>query len=358
MSVYAWMVLLILLFAFVMQGNLPKNKKYIIVACILLFVVMGFRDVFVIGNDSAGSYRHMFKHIPETEWSDIKLLKDNAGMTVLVKAMYAVTSGDFQTFMIIISAFFIVCFAWFVNKYSVSPVQSIIYYLGLLLYIFMFDALKQSIAMSILLFSFDAAMDKKLTKFLILTVLAAWFHFPALVFIPAYWIVNMKTGTGYIVVLAIMLALTYLFRDEILNIMLKAYGTEIIDTKMRFFGNKAIIMLIIVAAALILRPPTQGDKLYCALLQLIGVSVVLQTFASYNNTFERLADYYFQYAVVFIPLAFEKCELKKTYFSDAFNRMVKTFASFVFCGFGIWRFLDYVNNCWYLSPYVFYFGKK
>lgn len=358
MTVYTWLVVLLLLAALLMQGNVKGNKKFIIVAFVLLFCVMGLRDVYTIGNDSSSSYLHHFQGMENAAWDELGGKGEenyNMGFSYLMKVGYELTDGDYQLFIALLTVFVLFSYVRFIKKYSSSPIQSVLYFLGLMFYTFLFDALKQSIAMAILLFAFDAIIDRRIGKFIILVLLAAWFHFPALIFLPAYWIGNMKLGRGYLFLLAAMLVVTYFFRDQMIDMMTDAYSTELYDNGLRFLANKVVVMLIIVVAALVLRPPTQNDRVYCTLLQLIGVAVVLQTFASYNNTFTRLADYYFQVSIVFLPLVFEKCELKKCYFNPKTDRMIKTVAPIAFCGFAIWRFLGNVNADEFLSPYVFFF---
>ena len=103
-------------------------------------------------------------------------------------------------------------------------------------------------------------------------------------------------------------------------------------------------MLVIVVAAVFLRPPTEGDSVYNACLIFTGVAIVIQTFCGYNNIFERLADYYFHTSIVFIPLVFEKCELKRHLLDRSTELMVKELGTPVFCALAIWRFLSMVNN--------------
>ena len=123
----------------------------------------------------------------------------------------------------------------------------------------------------------------------------------------------MRVDRNYLILLAAILLVTYFFRDRILTLMLSAYGGDDVNASMegiRFLRNKAIIMIIIVAAAVFLRPPTEGDSVYNACLIFTGVAIVFQTFCGYNNIFERLADYYFHTSIVLLPLVFEKCDLK------------------------------------------------
>ncbi len=353
MTAFTWMVILVVLAAFLLQGNVKGNKKFIFVAFLILFCVMGLRDVNTVGNDSSGttgSYPVSYRNIGQTEWSELSGRGENnynVGFSYLMKAVYELTDGDYQAFITIISLFIMFSYMRFIRKYSTSPIQSVLYFLGLIYFTFMFDALKQAMAMSVLLFAFDAIIDKKPIKFILLVLLAAAFHFPALIFLPAYWIGRMKIGSSYLILLAVLLALTFVLRDQLLNLMLGAYGGSDIEGSMegiRFLRNKSLVMIFIVIAAIVLRPPTEGDTVYNACLIFAGVSIVFQTFCGYNNIFERLADYYFHTAIVMIPLVFEKCELKKHLLDINTELAVKKFAPLVFCGFAVWRFLSYVNN--------------
>ena len=222
----------------------------------------------------------------------------------------------------------------------------------------MFNTLKQSIAMAFILFAFDGVMERKPIRFLLMVWLASLFHFPALVFLPAYWIANMRLGKSYLIFLAALFAFTYLYRERLLDLMTDAYDTVITDTGRRFFANKVIIMLIIIAAALAIRPPSEEDRVYNALLMILGVSAVIQTFSSYNNTFERLADYYFQFAIVFIPMVFEDIKTPRQYLTELELVTIRRVGPYLFCAFAIWRFLSVTIKDPTLYPYQFYFQAE
>lgn len=326
-----------------------------------MFCIIGLRDVYTVGCDSATSYLRAFEDIAEIEWRDISGRGNenyNIGFAYLLKLGYIVTKGDYQTFIVIISAFMMISYAHFVGKYSPSPVQSVLYFLGLLYFSFMFDALKQGIAMSILLFSFDAIIEKKPIKFVALVLLASWFHFPAMVFLTAYPIARINVNRTYIILLIVLLALTYAFRDYMLKLMLNSYGGENLDASMegvKFLRNKTIIMIAIVVLSMILRPMTSEDRVYTTLMKFAGIAIVFQTFCGYNNIFERLADYYFHYSIVLIPLAFEKCDLKKNCLQAGVTKAIKSVAPVLACAFAIWRFWGFTEVSITLSKYRFFF---
>jgi hypothetical protein len=355
MNMYVGMMAAVLVLAYVMRGDKPENKDYIWLSCLLMFVLCGMRDVYNIGIDSASSYISIFRGLGEMDWKDIPQ-GNNMGFTYLLKLCHTLTGGDYQRFYMLYTAFFMVIFGRFVSKYSPNPVQSFCYFWGLLCYIFLFDGLKQGIAMGFITLAFDAIVEKKPLRFALLVSIAWWFHAPALVFAPAYLIAMMKPGRMYLLFLAALLAFTYKFQDQLLELMLEFYDTTIYDYEMRFLANKAIIMLGIVAAALILRPPEEKDRVYGILLQFMGIAIVIQTFASYNNTFERLANYYFQFCVVFIPLVFQADTRRSRLLDIKTEAMAKQLAPWAFCAFGVWRFANYIQaNDWLWLPYRFFF---
>lgn len=353
MTVYTWMVVLLLLAALLLNGNKKGNIKFILIAFLLLFAVMGLRNVNTAGVDSSGSggsYPVIFRRYGQVVWG--ALYRENSdnfniGFKYLTKGLYELTDGDYQMYITILSLYVIFSYMRFIRKYSPAPIQSVLYLLGLLYFTLLMDALKQAMAMSTLLFAFDAIFEKRPVKFVLLVLLAATFHFPALVFLPAYWLSRMRVDRNYLILLAAILLVTYFFRDRILTLMLNAYGGDDINASMegvRFLRNKAIIMIIIVVAAVFLRPPTEGDSVYNACLIFTGVAIVFQTFCGYNNIFERLADYYFHTAIIFIPLIFEKCELKRHALDLSTELLIKNLGTPAFCAFAIWRFLSMVNN--------------
>ena len=231
--------------------------------------------------------------------------------------------------------------------------------MGLLFFTFTMSGLKQTLAMSLIILSFDGIYEHKVLRFVFLVFVASIFHFPALVFLPAYWIANMRLGRTYLIFLAALFIVTYLFRDQLVEWMTDTYETEIINNSgMRFLANKVVVMLIIIVAAIVIRPPHPDDGLYCSLLMLIGVAAVIQTFASYNNTFERLADYYFQFSVAFIPMIFEQVRTKRRYLSERELSLVRNVGPYLFCAFAIWRFLNTVSNDSAFNPFQFYFQAE
>ena len=72
MNIYALLVALVLVTALLMRGYQQGNKKYVIVACLLLFAIYGLRNTFVLGHDAPSSYLHLFQRMPTYSTLSIK----------------------------------------------------------------------------------------------------------------------------------------------------------------------------------------------------------------------------------------------------------------------------------------------
>ena len=358
MNIYMIMAASVLLMALLLRGNIPHNKRYIIWACLLMFAVYGLRDAYSVGNDSASSYLHFFQSLEERSWEDLSAgadLNDNLGWRLFAKLGYIVVNGDYQLFIIIISSFVVFVFGRFIYRYSASPVQSIVYYWGLLFYTFNFSALKQSIAMSLLLLAFDAVVDRKLFRFLIIMAIAMQFHFPSLIFLPAFFLVKLNPKRGFLLVIAAAFVAVFFWRDQIMNFMLQFYYEEQnFYGQDRFLTGKVTVMLALVLIAYFLRMPTKDNPAYSASLQFVAIATVIQLFSVYNNVFERLADYYFQFSVIFVPFIFDS----RSDGSNASKRLAVTaLAPYVLGVLCLLRLNDIVTReTSFLLPYRFFFS--
>ena len=359
MDYYKLLVALIIGTALLMHGYRQGSKGYVIIACLMLFAIYGLRDTYIIGGDSSSSYLHQFQRMPNYSWQSILSLSENVGYRVLNKLVYELTDGDYQVMITLISVFVTICFGVTIYKYSPNPLASILYHFGLLFYIFHFSALKQSIAMGFVMLSLTPLLERKLFRFFLLVMAGAVFHLPATVFLLAYPVSKLRPGRSLLVVLAVVLIATFILRQPLVNIMSSLYknegGSQTTADGGTFLRTKSLIMIGIVVAAVIFRKPKAEDKAYTILLELMGMAIVFQTFCSYGNIYERLADYFFQFSVIFLPMVFDRTADREPLIEWRMMEVIDTAAPFVFCGYAVYRFIDTATHNQYLYPFHFFF---
>lgn len=358
MNIYILLVLFLCFFSILFYREKDHGKQ-LFCSFILLFIIMGFREARLIGNDSATSY---LNHYINAMYNPIDMAwNKNVGFYILFKC-FAANNIDYQVFLIFEAAF--VCYAYgrLLKKYSPDPFISILWFLGMLYYTLLFSALKQAFAMALVCFAFDAMMQKKIVRYLVYVVLAMLFHFPAIVFLPAYWLVKMKIDKHFLFTLFIAFVLVFIFRERILNLANDIYYGEgsgyTYSSNAKFLGTKVILMVFSIVVGVLLRKPDyRQDSIYTSILMIMCFAAVFQTFCYYNNIFERMADYYYQFSILFIPMIFDS---RKRNVGLIMANESSTITSILFLGritiiaFCIFNFLIYVLNNRQLSPFVFF----
>lgn len=211
--------------------------------------------------------------------------------------------GSFEICLFLIAAFVAITLGILVYRYSPSLYWSYVIYLAMGFYISSFNILKQIIAMGFITLAMMAIFERKPIRFLILVLVAALFHQPALIFLAAYPFANKKVDATYGGIIAVLVAVVFLFRDQIVRQATELYYVDDMSFQvMDDVGNKVVVMVLILIFALIMRPLRNYDVYYRQIFSIMVLATVVQTFAVYDNVFSRLADYFFQFSVLFIPM--------------------------------------------------------
>jgi len=193
-----------------------------------------------------------------------------------------------------------------VFKYSPAPYWSYLMYIAMGFFSFTYSGLKQTIAMGFLMLAAIAMFEGKLKAFIGWTLIATIFHTPACIFLPAYMVARQRFTQKHMIFLIVLALCIFLFRNQIVSFAAKAYY----DTEGKYsadgqIGGRTLMMLFILFVAAILRPVQTKDKIYCQTFNLMVIAAMIQYFGMYDNVFTRLADYYYQFVILFMPLMME-----------------------------------------------------
>lgn len=303
-----------------MEAN--KNLLFVIMAVTLLFVLhprfrgekkLCVQILTIILTLFAGlrtwrsgdmyHYCYVFLECNMPGWSlNINNYTDTIGLQILFHLCGQLGLG-FEAVVFLVAAFVAVTLGVLVYRYSPSVYWSYMIYLAMAFYMSSFDILKQAIAMALVMWAMMAVLEDKPRRFLVLVAVAFAFHQPSLIFIIAYPFANKKINTSYFFVVAAMLLVIYFFGDQIIDLATEMYyGEEIEFETDGNVGGKVRVMVMIMALAVILRPLHNFDRIYRQVFNMMVLAAMIQYFSMYDNVFTRLADYYYQFSVLFIPL--------------------------------------------------------
>lgn len=335
-----------LLFA---TGRDLDNSKKLCIQCVTVVITCfsGFRS-WRYGDLMHYCFNFLQTNLPE--WQiDFENRTDTVGLQ-LVYRFFGQLGFGFETVIFVIAAFCAISLGVVVYRYSSSPYFSYLMYIALGNYMFTFSALKQAVASAFIMLSFIFIIEKKPIKFTALVLIAFLFHRPAILFLAAYIIANKKIDKYYFMALGSAVVAVIFFIDEIVTWFSNLYYDTMEFTVNESVGFKQTMMILIIVFAVFLRPPKDFDRVYKCTFNIIVTAAIIQSFAIYDNVFTRLADYFFQFFVIFVPLMLETGEeqaLKIPEHADKIKYTYQRYYPFLKIGISAFAVIYYV---WALSP--------
>ena len=299
---YYLLLAAILALGFLMPQGKKDRKQYIVIMAVLHSLLSGLRHQYLTGDMQSYCYKY-WRTLNEGWFSD-ELFQGgrNFGFNWLLKFFSTLSNGEFQVFLIISAIFIEVVVAYLIYKYSPLPWLSFLVWNCMGFYCFGFSAIKQSIAMGLIMIAFVGIMEERPKQFALFTILAGFVHTPALIFLPAYFLSKQKFNLRTLIIYFCGAAAVFINRNQIVNLMQDVYYEDGIIGDDAGLGGRFFLIVLFIVAGFALKG--FNGKYFSKVANLMVVAAVLQMFSGFDNVFTRLTDYYLQFLIIFIPLAF------------------------------------------------------
>lgn len=317
------MTLYLLLLSIVFFQSIPSllNNKYnwnnilAYIFFIELAVILCFKS-YVVGADSFGYYNIFLsiQNIP-VYTSDTGI---EQGYFLFNKLLGCITNNP-QIIFIATGLIISYSISNLIYKKSNIVWLSIIIYLTIGTFFFNLSGLRQSIAISLCIFSYNFILQRKFISFLLTVLLASTFHLSALSFLIAYPLYNCKLNTKNLIIALFIILFSIVFSKYFINLILYVFPYQgYLDSEGRFARNiiggdirsasifKTGINLFVFLFCLFLWKKVK--KASCSiymeikLLILFSLTATIILFSSINATiFERVAMYFNVFYIILIP---------------------------------------------------------
>lgn len=185
MVVYIALFALAVILGIPLTGKNPaKSKKivYLSVMFLLMWLVCTFR--FGMGNDYF-SYIRIFDEIHDASWGEALSLGYEPAFTLLTKGITLISHNP-EVMYGIYAVLILAPVAYSIYRHSDNVWISVTVYLCLTFYYTSLNFIRQSMAVSLLILCYSFIKQRKIVPVMIFAVIAALFHYTALVFIPFY----------------------------------------------------------------------------------------------------------------------------------------------------------------------------
>lgn len=309
MEVYLIILAAIIILGLLMPQRGPARKSYILCMAVLHTFICGFRYMHLTGD--LIKYHNEFNMMDNYSWFSENVLHKgrNAGFYLLMKLVNHLSDANFQLFLLIIALIIEIIVAVMIYRYSPMPWFSYLVWNCVGFYVFGFSSLKQALAMAILMCAMMCIFEQKPKGFVIYVLLAGLIHLPALAFLPAYWLakcrVNLKTIMGYIFAGIAMFVLRKPFVSFISGLY---YEKEEFELYSESLGGRFFLIVLLLLCGILLKG--FKNKQFQALFNMLFVAALFQMLAGFDNVFTRWADYYLQFAVLYIPMLFYETQVE------------------------------------------------
>lgn len=274
-----------------------------VIAFQMIFLI-GFRDV-SIGLDTK-SYLIRFDYYKNFTLNQIFSDKfQEHGYSLIIKGT-ALIYDNFDFFKIIVAVISIVPIVITILKCSKNPFLSVLIFIAFDYYAFMFSGMRQGIAYALCILSFLCIQNKKPVKFVLLVLLAAQFHKSAYIFLPAYWIANIKMNKYALITLCMAFAAVFVFKSKLYGLIEHGFYSTVDN----IYGERntgAFTLLVrqfVIAAAMLFFAGKNEFKCisnYNRFTMLVCTGAILTIFATIGSNAQRAANYYCMFLIFGIP---------------------------------------------------------
>lgn len=278
-----------------------KRVLFITAASICHILVSALRDVEIHGD--LEQYAREFEEVQAYPWNSKELWKGgrNTLFYLLNKLTGQLTDGNFRILLFVIAVVSAAALGILIETYSPQPFVSLLIWNCFGYYLFSLYSIKQTLAMALILMAGKGLLEDDRKSFLLWTAAAGMIHFPALVFLPAGLLTRMRKRSSMVTAGFVLTGIVWLFREQIVQGMADLYyeGDRFSGQAWSVPGGKYLMMAALLLAGGLLCG--LSETYFRKLFLFMGAASLLQMFAVYDHIFTRLADYYFQFSVIYIP---------------------------------------------------------
>lgn len=306
-----YIIIIIFIFANTLGFNgyitLPRQKALYIITTLIPVYIMLIIKKYPEASDIYNSYFPHYQYLTNVSFTDIfngtliRGARFETGYNIYVKLLTYISS---EPQFLLIATFLVltIAFGVFVYKNSINPALAICFFFALGIHGLILTALRQSLAMAICLFAYEAIKKRKLVHFLLLVFLASLFHQSAFFFLPAYIIGIQKLKWQNIILYVIIFIIGFTYTGEIIKIVGNlteygdTYGISETGNGLEFF---TIMLLITFASLFFYKNMCKRNDYINIFININIINLTLWGMRLITRSAER-PSYYFMFATIIV----------------------------------------------------------
>lgn len=350
-----WYILYITLgmaFLFFWKYTEKYNQNFSWFAIIIITAMVALRHPSMgidLGYNLSSGYLDSFDFFAKSSWKqvfqNINYLNYEPGY-ILFNKLVSIVWENQQFFLAVCAIISIIPIGYIISQRSESPLMSFLIYLAFPIFFVSFSGLRQAIAIGICYSTFNYIQNKKIKKFIIVVLLASFFHSTALLFLLAYPIYHIRLNKKSRLYSVLAIPIMFFIQRPLFRLVLRVLSKNdyYID------NNGSYVLLLFFVVVFLFCSVVSGDDAECnGYLNLFYVCCLLQTFGFISSVATRTAYYFMVVLVLLLPKAINCIEPK-----------MRVFAKYAFDLFFIIYGLDAISDSsWAMTaPYYWFWEAK
>ena len=226
--------------------------------------------------------------------------------------------GNYYVLQFVASVFLLYSVAKFFWRFTDYPMMSLLLFFMIFIYNDILMAqVRQSVALAILLFSYEYILNKSLGKFVLIVILACLFHISALVVLPMYFMT--KIIPNYILIVLVLLFQIFYFVPETTAYIVKFFLPYMPDRLERIgniyvndvlFGGKSefntglYYIAGVLLSVIVIYFISDKDERKSFLLNSLAIAMIIDALSTSMFILGRFQAYYLIFAVSAYSLMF------------------------------------------------------
>ena len=279
-----------------------ERKNYELIFFFAFYILMLSLRASTVGADTS-RYIYLYNEIKTMSLKTVLLNADAEQGYRIVEKLISYVLRDPQMYLALMALITIVPIAYLYYKEAELPLMTMSLFIALPVFHMAFTGLRQMVAITFAVPIFYAAKEKKLVRFLILILIAYFFHQSAFILLLLYPIYHLKPKAISLVLVLPIIGFIFLFNSVIYKWLMHFVPERFLERYDKVWdtgGNSVLIMLVllVILCFFMIRSENLSTE-DSGLRNILVLSAIFQCFAPINGFAMRI-NYYF---ILFVPIA-------------------------------------------------------
>lgn len=306
MLIYIFLIVIMLLLGIIMKPNSnKKNKKFYIFIVYGMLILVGALRNYTVGTDTA-QYTSSYKIIKYISFSEYSKLRFEFGFFALCKILNYISESP-QILLIITSFIIYGTIGWFVYRNSQDIVMSSILFVTLNYYGIYLSAMRQAIAIALVLISLKYLYQRKYVRYVLGVIAASLFHQTAIIMLILILFRNMKFKTKYLYIIIGVAALSFCFANKLFELVAKVFAIYESYSKSGFFESNyfaallnSLVSLVVLVTGILCGYLSQNED-YSLNAFVMSISFIFYVISMKISIFSRATIYFSIFTILWLP---------------------------------------------------------